>query len=343
MPQVFTIYNCGTGYNRQNLDETVANLAQRDAGEEDQDWMINDGPGSRPHRVSRSAPAIDQRLAAQARTPGTGPLAVILGVAKGDGWERNVDRTMTLLNAMPNLPSIVNMVGWSRGAITCFMIAHALIRNRRTSGIGVNIFAFDPVPGPGNFDDPDKVTLPANVRAYKVVVQEDERNKIFKPVLINPNPAVWVGRITRFYYMPGGHGTGVFRTKSEVGLIAAYLAHDFLQQRGTRLKNPIHLTGRDLCELYAKIRIDIAQYHRMGGVKYLLRQRREVANRFQDTGYFINDHHATEFYHTFPQISKALDRGVSPANQTGFVNALNMLRATAPTTYISLQKTGIVE
>jgi hypothetical protein len=27
MPDVFSIYNCGTAFNRQNLDETVADLA----------------------------------------------------------------------------------------------------------------------------------------------------------------------------------------------------------------------------------------------------------------------------------------------------------------------------
>jgi hypothetical protein len=27
MPEVFTIYNCGTSHNRQNLDETVADTA----------------------------------------------------------------------------------------------------------------------------------------------------------------------------------------------------------------------------------------------------------------------------------------------------------------------------
>jgi hypothetical protein len=125
---------------------------------------------------------------------------------------------MAVLRATIDLPLTINMVGWSRGAITCFMIAHALFEQPRTSSIGVNIFAFDPVPGPGNFDDPNKVTLPANVKRYSAVVQEDERRKIFRPVLINADEAR--GK-TRFYYMPGGHSTAVFRARSEVGLISA--------------------------------------------------------------------------------------------------------------------------
>jgi hypothetical protein len=33
---------------------------------------------------------------------------------------------------MLDLPRTMNLVGWSRGAITCFMIAHALRNNART-------------------------------------------------------------------------------------------------------------------------------------------------------------------------------------------------------------------
>jgi len=242
MPEVFSIYNCGTSHNRQNLDETVANLAQRTSGAENRDWMINDGPGSWCHSVSGSASMADRSLAAQAKTPGTRDpvsgfkedswFAAARGVVDGYGWEQNVSHTMAVLNATIDLPRTVNIVGWSRGAITCFMVAHALHKNSRTRGIDVNIFAFDPVPGPGNFNDPDKVSLPPNVRRYAAVVQEDERRKIFKPVLINANDAP--GFKTKFYYMPGGHSSGVFRTKTEVGLIAAFLAHRFLQKHCMR-------------------------------------------------------------------------------------------------------------
>jgi hypothetical protein len=160
MPEVFSIYNCGTSHNRQNLDETVADIARRSAGAENRDWMINDGAGSFSHGAGSSATAAQRGLAAQAKTPGTrnpmsgmkqsSPFAALRGVVDGYGWEHNVEHTMAVLNATVDLPRTINMVGWSRGAITCFMIAHALHENHRTQGIDVNIFAFDPVPGPGN-------------------------------------------------------------------------------------------------------------------------------------------------------------------------------------------------
>jgi len=352
MPAVFTIYNCGTSHNRQNLDETVADLARRTAGAENRDWMINDGPGSYSHSAGSSAPSADRGLAAQAKTPGTcdpvsgrkeqSPFAVLRGVVDGYGWEQNVAHTIAVLEATIDLPQTINMVGWSRGAITCFMIAHALLDNPRMRSIVVNIFAFDPVPGPGNFDDANKVTLPSNVRAYVAVVQEDERRKIFRPALVDADEAGGVK--SKFYYMPGGHSTGVFRIKNEVGLIGAFLTQRFLQKHGTQLNNPITLTSRDLCELYAKVRMDIAQYQSSGGgaLTLLGKQRRAIPNRFQDTAYFINDHHASQFRKTFPQIWLALDHGVGDAGQPAFESALRILQNSAPTTFQSLQKTGIV-
>src|SRR5579875_3288418 len=352
MPPVFTIYNCGTSHNRQNLDETVADLARRTVGAENRDWVITDGPGSYSHPAGASGTPAARGLAAQARTPGTvnpisgvkqtASFSVTRGVVDGYGWEQNVEHVMAVLGGTIDLQQTINMVGWSRGAITCFMMAHALRDNPRTSGIPVNIFAFDPVPGPGNFDDPNKVTLPSNVHAYAAIVQEDELRKIFRPALTGVDEAG--GIRAKFYSMPGGHSTGVFRMKNEVGLIAAFLAHRFLQKHGTQINNPIMLTPRDLCELYAKIRMDMARFRSSGGglLTALGKQRRVVANSFHDTVYFINDHHANQFRKTFPQIWSALDRGISDAGQPAFESALRLLRNSAPTTFQSLQQTGIL-
>lgn len=352
MPQVFTIYNCGTSHNRQNLDETVANLASRTLGAENRDWMINDGVGSFAKSVHGSSSAYQRGLAAQAFTPGTRdpisgrrdgtPLEVLKGVVSGDGWEHNVEHTMAVLNATVDLPAVINMAGWSRGAITCFMIAHALYDNPRTRPIEVNIFAFDPVPGPGNFDDPNKVTLPPNVKRYSAIVQEDERRKIMRPALITADEAPGVR--ARFYYMPGSHCTPVFRTKNEVGLIAAYLAHKFLRKHGTRLSSAIELMPKDLCELYARIRIDIASYRNNHGgfLQALGVQARKTPNNLRDTAYFINDHHENQFRKVFPQIWNALQKGVRAGARTDFDRAVKSVKAFAPTTYLSLQKVGIV-
>jgi hypothetical protein len=352
MPHVFTIYNCGTSHNRQNLDETVANLASRTEGAENRDWMINDGPGSFSKHVNGSASAYERGLAAKAHTPGsrnpaTGmkekfSLGIAKGIVTGEGWEHNVEHTMAVLNATVDLPRVINMAGWSRGAITCFMIAHALYENQRTRSIEVNIFAFEPVPGPGNFDDPNKITLPPNVRNYAAIVEQDERRKIFRPALVTPEEAQGVK--AKFYYLPGIHSTPVFRTKNEVGLIAAFLAHKFLQKHGTRISGAIQLSPRDLCELYAKVRLDMGKYRSNHGgfLQALGVQARKTVNNMQDTEYFVNDHHVHQFRKTFPQIWSALQKGVSPGGESVFDRAAKTLQSFAPTTYLSLQKVGIL-
>ena len=354
MPRVFTIYNCGTSHNRQNLDETVANLASRTSGAENRDWMINDGPGSFS-TAAKGSSAHARGLANQAHTPGTrnpvngqsqgaSPTVAMIakGMLKGDGWEHNVAHTMAVLDATVDLPAVINMAGWSRGAITCFMIAHALYENPRTRSIEVNLFAFEPVPGPGNFDDPNKVTLPPNVKTYSAVLEEDERRKIMRPALITAEEAP--GAKVKFYYMPGSHCTPVFRTGNEVGLISAFLAHKFLRKHGTRLQEPLDLTPRDLCELYAKIRLDLAAYRNdHGGILQALGvQARKIPNKFRDAAYFINDHHERQFRKTFPEIWWVLQTGAGPVSEATFERAVRVVQSFAPTTYQSLKSVGIL-
>jgi hypothetical protein len=88
--------------------------------------------------------------------------------------------------------------------------------------------------------------------------------------------------------------------------------------------------------------VDTAQYERSGGGALLLlgKQRRTLPNRFQDTGYFINDHHANQFRKMFPLVWSALEHGVAATGRPAFESALAALRIIAPTTYLSLEKVG---
>ena len=44
----------------------------------------------------------------------------------------------------------------------------------------------------------------------------------------------------------------------------------------------------------------------------------------------------------FPQIWSALDHGVSDSARDAFQTALNLVKNSAPTTFLSLQKTGVI-
>jgi len=110
----------------------------------------------------------------------------------------------------------LNLVGFSRGAVSTMHMAHALSNNTDYAHIKnkikkINILAFDPVPGDaimkaGIFN------LPPNV-AYLGFYSVDERTVLFAPVFPNPplasDPA---DPLIAFYTVPGSHETMVGNT-----------------------------------------------------------------------------------------------------------------------------------
>jgi len=79
--------------------------------------------------------------------------------ASGGGVQENVDNTVELilaLNLASQKPDAINMIGWSRGAVTCIRIAWKLYQSQdgNIRDIPINIFAVDPVAGAGHHDYP---------------------------------------------------------------------------------------------------------------------------------------------------------------------------------------------
>lgn len=347
MARVFTVYNCGTGFNRDRTQEVIANLASRTEGSENRDWMINDGPGSKPGSkatLARTPGLHDPRTGFKTKAPA---FATLRGITEGYGWDHNVEHAMAVITAIQagsNTPiTTVNMSGWSRGAITCHMLAHALAAHPDTAGIKVNIFAFDPVPGPNNFKL-EQISLPSNVHHYTAVVMEDEARKIMKPVTFLDSVDDDSGKKFKTIALPGAHNTAVITLASEVGTIGAALAHRFLTKHGTRLRSPLLLSDVQYCELYAKVRLDISKYRGLTGgtmqKKLLGVFKRSVKNDFNDTPYFVNGHHAKRFEKSFPSLWHMMSHGAQrPADVE---REANLLRGRAPTTYKSLTTLGIL-
>lgn len=322
MPDVFTIYSCGTAFNRQRLDELTANLASRTNGVENRDWMVNDGPGSgavdprsgRAPKDARPVSAQERALEAKARTPGRpagdiNPAFVtqVAGIVTGRGWEENVAHSLDVIRALArggNRPRVVNLLGWSRGGITCHMIAHALAQDPQLDSIITNVFALDPVAGPGHTDDWDKGTIPATVNEYAAVLMEDERRFMMKPSVVKPNGAG--GSRHLIYPMPGAHDTGVMIHKGAVGEVIQHLAHGFLTRHGTSLRSQIRLMPEKLCELYAIIRITLGTYREShGGILQILgihKRSGDIPNP-EKSHLFINHHHQTMFKAAYPAIA----------------------------------------
>jgi len=98
------------------------------------------------------------------------------GVVFGTGWQNNVSETIAWLQQRQQQPSpltSVNLVGHSRGAATCIMLAHAMEATAGLQAIRVNIFAIDPVAG--GYTDFSSGTgspfeIPANVAEYTSIL-----------------------------------------------------------------------------------------------------------------------------------------------------------------------------
>ncbi|OCQ51997.1 hypothetical protein Ppb6_02791 [Photorhabdus australis subsp. thailandensis] len=96
----------------------------------------------------------------------------------------------------------VNLVGWSRGGISCHMLANAMLNDDALKTIPVNIFTIDPVPGLGNFQT-EKIMLGKNVKEYVAFYARDERSKGFACEIPKTD------KVTRVHLfpMPGRHAT----------------------------------------------------------------------------------------------------------------------------------------
>jgi hypothetical protein len=373
MPRVFTVYNCGTGFDRTHTDELIAHLATITVGAENRDWMINDGPGpARAKFDPKKATLQEAALHASAKVPGSHGavrttqhghtaqlgghrkgrwfLPKLQGVITGFGWEHNVDHAMDVIMALrqgsTQPPEVINMAGWSRGAITCIMLAHALYAEPETRNLPVNIFAVDPVPGPGNRSDIDKTTLPPNVRRYLGIMAQHEARGLFKPTIIRNSSFPLFDIKDKVLTMPGVHNTGVMFLKTDVGLITASLAHHFLLKHGTQLQDPILLSSRDYCELYARVRMKFKKYSKMSfNMQRILgtHKRKELAFKVPGAAtadYFINEHHLKVFGELFP-INRNWLLG-HPIHMAQVQREQAVMQRQAPTVYQSLEQLGVI-
>lgn len=110
--------------------------------------------------------------------------------ATGGGVQDNVDNAVQLVLAL-NLanckPEAINMIGWSRGAVTCIRIAWKLwqVQDANIRNIPINIFAVDPVAGAGHTDEIDASTLTPNVKTIWQRLQLARNGDSFYLLLVN--------------------------------------------------------------------------------------------------------------------------------------------------------------
>jgi hypothetical protein len=311
--------------------EIVSTLATRHRGREYVDWAQIDGPGSGNHQ--------DSMLWTQ-----PGGYSAERGIGTGAGMDENVKHAIALLRGRPDASAHganslspqalqqqivrmgrstrgpmtrVNLVGWSRGAVTCIMIANAIQDAPDLRHLEVNIFAVDPVPGGLNQSIYSTMTrLPACVRNYFGVYVADERSRGFTPV-VPPQPT---SCHVVLLPLPGMHATvagspwldknatvGSPFVLSGPGTITRFWAEQFLLHWGTDLERHEFQNNHTLYALYERILINLPEFMKMREYSYTQLSQGDERDIYEEgTGYSTNSWSFSEYGGHRPQMQMML-------------------------------------
>lgn len=238
------------------------------------------------------------------------------GRALGTGWEDNVFAAVWMLSHLKfernmNIDT-VNMVGWSRGAVTAIMAANKLYEVFDTE-LKVNLFAIDPVPGGYTIETDAMRFIPPSVRHMLVVLALDDDRANFQPLdsyalkIRVPSGKATTAPHIHFLPLPGNHSDVVFPTKGNApnsGKLCLHLAHKFLSSHGTRFtKVPrgATLSVDEIVAAYGDLNTNLSTIASAAAAKWndivggFTRQERSVRQQRReyglDTHRFINEHH----------------------------------------------------
>ena len=325
MANVFTVFFCGTDFHRHKTDELVAEMARMAVGKEYENFLILDGPGSdtgkkMPGKFNPFTKNKEEKKRFGKKEMGHTHINTKLwGGIAGTGWEDNIIHAMATIAELKKLPSTINMLGWSRGAVSCTKLAYVL--NRVFPQVKVNIFAVDPVAGIGNKADRTNSNIFRNVENYCALLAMDENAKSFKPQ--NLKRVKFHSRRTNavFLPMPGNHrGSVVLHSNVNKGvgaspLVSWHLAYEFLVAHGTRLKGRLvnNLDESRMLELYADMMLKRKLYDSQkdsGVAAWIIglgfKQRRFVSHHLAQyvlmPQFFVNLHHFHLFKRRHPQL-----------------------------------------
>jgi len=344
---VFTIYNHGSGGHRDKNDsEIVAFMGRRAMGTEYKDFLITDGVGGTPKNSQGLNPqagtfdVADRNKSLKggslrsddASEKGSKIAAKLVGLfsksnsanIQGLGVFDNAQHAIITIANLEPRPKTLNMVGWSRGAITCGVIAHMLYDPATTEGlfrdIDVNIFAIDPVAGGAEghgMNAESRRTLSPNVKNYVCVLATGENRNTFAPQdltrlhVTDPTQTNIV-----FLPFPGKHSTVAKNSdqkSKDISDIVWSMAHQFLQRFGTRQSQSATLLSRsEFLNSYSAVvnkKKTLSKIKQKGLKQKLIGQgfgKRTMATEMEkyvvNSEYFVNEHHRALFHLTCPEL-----------------------------------------
>lgn len=242
------------------------------------------------------------------------------GIGFGTGWQNNVSESIAWLEQRQLLPPplrSVNLVGHSRGAVTCILLAHAMAANAGLRAVRVNIFAIDPVPGGYTdfftFGEASPFLIPSNVHEYTSILMENAGDPFFACLSEGRNLRKLGNTNITQYPLPGKHGDA---TKSDfvaypTARISAHLLASFLTDNSSSAEIAILdwiREDRELVEDYASLalhRITKKQSKKAAtswGVSrwvfpplWLNDRSRLIKNEYRSHPFYVNAHHAGLF------------------------------------------------
>lgn len=305
----WTIYNHGTNASSLKSPDSgeIVNLfGNNDRRPQMRGKIITEGAGSigAPHDIVQSFKR-DAASGVYTRTVESTPVkkATAYHGATGVGVQQNVESTVELVRAL-NLaglkPEAINMIGWSRGAVTCIRIAYRLFQSQDVNlrNIPINIFAVDPVAGAGHSTEVDATTVTPNVRNYLATLATGEKRRFFKPIaghrLHVVDPAA-----TKSWVLPmPGHHADTAMNDNNTGKIVFNLAYRFLNSLNTPVPAMRHymLNAAAAWKLYEELMDGQGGVHTtstksqfaMGGVGY--KRSDEAAAQSFGENFFPNVH-----------------------------------------------------
>lgn len=350
---VFTVYCHGTGFNSvtgTEKNELVAWFHNHTDGVQVQfgdsvvtpgSYMINEGPGhggtggvTLPQQVNPMTGNLKKKFTNPFTSPSfadhakgntgsqTKVLANLKGNITGQGWDENVLRTVNIIQDLQfekgqNIDRI-NLVGWSRGAVTCIRIAHLLYEVFSTS-IECNIFGVDPVAGlDAGLKMLDTQVLQPNVKRYIGILAMHEMRKTFKPQDWSRMAMDPANTTAILLPMPGVHSAQVIPSDP---VYAAYitrnLACGFLQMLGTPLNSTPYAflsSPLEMCEGYGRLVLSLSEHKNYqtkgaknrligGGLRrrdFAKHSKMDIYTRGGKESYWINEHHRACFATAFP-------------------------------------------
>ncbi|KFA91920.1 hypothetical protein [Archangium violaceum] len=191
------------------------------------------------------------------------------GRALGTGWDDNVYRASWMLTHLlferKMKIDTVNLMGWSRGAVTCIKQANKLYEIFGMS-LKLNIFAIDPVPGGYTTITDDIRFIPPNVQDMLVILAVDDDRSTFQALdaqdlrVLSPPTGQAPAPQVHFLPLPGNHSDVVFTTKGNApqsARLCAHLAYKFLLAHGTKFSHPPkhgNLTVPQILDAYDTLR-----------------------------------------------------------------------------------------